>query len=80
MVIMLYYDLGCLSKTEKMSHRRIRPHYEQTSDFERGRMIGLKEAGWANRRIARHMGRNNAVISLMFAKMGGQWQISASRW
>ncbi|GFV21302.1 HTH_Tnp_Tc3_2 domain-containing protein [Trichonephila clavipes] len=30
--------------------------------FERGRIIGLKEVGWANRRIAHHMGRNNAVI------------------
>ncbi|GFX86223.1 hypothetical protein TNCV_2561051 [Trichonephila clavipes] len=24
--------------------------------------FGLKEAGWANRRIARHMGRSNAAI------------------
>ncbi|GFS54143.1 HTH_Tnp_Tc3_2 domain-containing protein [Trichonephila clavipes] len=30
--------------------------------FERGRVIGLKEGGWANRRITRHMGRRNAAI------------------
>ncbi|GFX08750.1 transposable element Tc1 transposase [Trichonephila clavipes] len=30
--------------------------------FERGRIIGLKEAGWANRRIARLTGRNDVVI------------------
>ncbi|GFV49326.1 uncharacterized protein TNCV_3630121 [Trichonephila clavipes] len=38
----------------------IRLHYEQLSEFERGRIIGLKEAGWANRRIARHMGGSDA--------------------
>ncbi|GFW68558.1 uncharacterized protein TNCV_529131 [Trichonephila clavipes] len=31
--------------------------YEQLSEFERGRIIGMKEAGSANRRIARHIGR-----------------------
>ncbi|GFY34234.1 DUF4817 domain-containing protein [Trichonephila clavipes] len=36
-------------------------HYEQLSEFERGRIIGLREAGWANRRIARHMGRSDAA-------------------
>ncbi|GFS94214.1 hypothetical protein TNCV_3786711 [Trichonephila clavipes] len=45
-----------------MACRRIRAHYEQLSEFERGRIIGLKEAGWANRRIARHMGRSDAAI------------------
>ncbi|GFW99746.1 HTH_Tnp_Tc3_2 domain-containing protein [Trichonephila clavipes] len=35
---------------------------EQLSGFERGRIIGLKEAGWANRIIARHMGRSDVVI------------------
>ncbi|GFW05728.1 uncharacterized protein TNCV_3407941 [Trichonephila clavipes] len=41
---------------------RIRVHYEQLSEFQRGRIIGLKEAGWANRRITRHMGRTDAAI------------------
>ncbi|GFX82683.1 uncharacterized protein TNCV_1193581 [Trichonephila clavipes] len=45
-----------------MPRRRIRAHYEQLSEFERGRIIGLKEEGWANRRIARHMGRSDAAI------------------
>ncbi|GFW61871.1 hypothetical protein TNCV_4668961 [Trichonephila clavipes] len=40
-----------------MPRRRIRAHFEQLSEFERGPIIGLKEAGWANRRIARHMGQ-----------------------
>ncbi|GFW54980.1 hypothetical protein TNCV_2785951 [Trichonephila clavipes] len=39
----------------------IRPHYEQLSEFETGRIIGLKEAGWENRRITRHRGRSDAA-------------------
>ncbi|GFV57307.1 HTH_Tnp_Tc3_2 domain-containing protein [Trichonephila clavipes] len=45
-----------------MSHRGIRAHYEQLSEFERGRIIEQKEAGWANRRIACHMGRSDEAI------------------
>ncbi|GFW36137.1 uncharacterized protein TNCV_4930001 [Trichonephila clavipes] len=45
-----------------MPRRRIRAHDEQLSEFERGRIIGLKEGGWANRRFARHIGRSNAVF------------------
>ncbi|GFU10304.1 transposable element Tcb1 transposase [Trichonephila clavipes] len=41
---------------------RIRAHYEQLSEFERGCFIRLKEAGWENRRIARHMGRSDTAI------------------
>ncbi|GFX61079.1 HTH_Tnp_Tc3_2 domain-containing protein [Trichonephila clavipes] len=41
---------------------RIRAHYEQLSEFEKGLIIGLKEASRANRRIARHMGRSDAAI------------------
>ncbi|GFX01468.1 transposable element Tcb1 transposase [Trichonephila clavipes] len=44
-----------------MPRRRIRVHYKQLSEFERGRIIELKEGGWANWRIARRMGRSNAV-------------------
>ncbi|GFX71898.1 HTH_Tnp_Tc3_2 domain-containing protein [Trichonephila clavipes] len=40
----------------------IQAHYDQPSEFERGRIIGWKEAGWANRKIARHMGLNDAAI------------------
>ncbi|GFU35591.1 HTH_Tnp_Tc3_2 domain-containing protein [Trichonephila clavipes] len=35
---------------------------QQLFEFERGRIIGLKEGGWANRRIARDMGRRDAAI------------------
>ncbi|GFW75901.1 HTH_Tnp_Tc3_2 domain-containing protein [Trichonephila clavipes] len=45
-----------------MRRREIRAHYEQLPEFERGRIIELKEAGWSNRRIARHMGRSDATI------------------
>ncbi|GFX88126.1 HTH_Tnp_Tc3_2 domain-containing protein [Trichonephila clavipes] len=45
-----------------MPRRRIRAHYEQLSGFERGRIIGLKEAGCTNWRIALHMDRSDAAI------------------
>ncbi|GFW39114.1 HTH_Tnp_Tc3_2 domain-containing protein [Trichonephila clavipes] len=47
--------------TEKMPRLKIRAHYEQLSEFERGRIIEMKEAGWPNRRIVRHMGRSDAA-------------------
>ncbi|GFW80423.1 HTH_Tnp_Tc3_2 domain-containing protein [Trichonephila clavipes] len=45
-----------------MARRRIRAHYKQLSEFERVRIIRLKETGWANRRIAPHMGRSDAAV------------------
>ncbi|GFW72400.1 transposable element Tc1 transposase [Trichonephila clavipes] len=40
-----------------MPRLRIQAHYEQLSKFERGRIIGMKNAGSANRRITRQIGR-----------------------
>ncbi|GFW44658.1 HTH_Tnp_Tc3_2 domain-containing protein [Trichonephila clavipes] len=34
----------------------------QLPEFERGRIIGLKKAGWEKRRITHHMGRSDAAI------------------
>ncbi|GFV74149.1 hypothetical protein TNCV_4510551 [Trichonephila clavipes] len=50
----------------------IRAHYEQLSEFERGRIIGLKEAGWANRRIALYMGGRDAAIRRCWPELGGR--------
>ncbi|GFU81410.1 HTH_Tnp_Tc3_2 domain-containing protein [Trichonephila clavipes] len=36
--------------------------YEQLSEFQRGRISGLKEAGWANRGIVHPMGESDAAI------------------
>ncbi|GFU11807.1 HTH_38 domain-containing protein [Trichonephila clavipes] len=38
-------------------------------DFDRGRIIGLREAGWSNRRIGRHLGRSDMVV----ARCWQQW-------
>ncbi|GFX18413.1 transposable element Tcb2 transposase [Trichonephila clavipes] len=46
-----------------MSLRRNRRQYEQLTDFDRGRIIGLSEAGWSNRRIGRHLGRSDMVVA-----------------
>ncbi|GFT74223.1 uncharacterized protein TNCV_4081441 [Trichonephila clavipes] len=37
-----------------MPLHRFRRQYEQLSQFERGRIIGMMEAGWTARRIVRH--------------------------
>ncbi|UYV75100.1 hypothetical protein LAZ67_12002467 [Cordylochernes scorpioides] len=47
--------------TVSMPRRKIRAYYEHMSEFETGRVIGLKEAGWSNRLIARHLYRSDAV-------------------
>ncbi|GFU82670.1 uncharacterized protein TNCV_2900111 [Trichonephila clavipes] len=52
-----------------MSLRRNRRQYEQLTDFDRGRIIGLREAGWSNRRIGRHLGRSDMVV----ARCWQQW-------
>ncbi|GFT11304.1 transposable element Tcb1 transposase [Trichonephila clavipes] len=38
-------------------------------DFDRGRIIGLREAGWSDRRIGRHLGRSDMVV----ARCWQQW-------
>ncbi|UYV78105.1 hypothetical protein LAZ67_16000132 [Cordylochernes scorpioides] len=45
-----------------MSRRKIPAHYEHMSEIERGHVIVLKEAGWLNRLIARHLCRSDAAI------------------
>ncbi|GFW17643.1 transposable element Tcb2 transposase [Trichonephila clavipes] len=52
-----------------MPLRRNRRQYEQLTDFDRGRIIGLREAGWSNRRIGRHLGRSDMVV----ARCWQQW-------
>ncbi|GFW56550.1 transposable element Tc1 transposase [Trichonephila clavipes] len=57
-----------------MPLRRNRRQYEQLTDFDRGRIIGLREAGWSNRRIGRPLGRSDMVV----ARCWQQW-ITESR-
>ncbi|GFV57930.1 hypothetical protein TNCV_3687671 [Trichonephila clavipes] len=45
-----------------MSHHKVRAHCGKLSEFEKGRIIGLYEAGWENWRIARHMDRRDAAL------------------
>ncbi|UYV69341.1 hypothetical protein LAZ67_6003273 [Cordylochernes scorpioides] len=51
-----------------MPRRKIRAHYEHMSEFETGRAIGLKEAGWSNRLIAEHLCRSDAAIRRCWQK------------
>ncbi|GFS90981.1 hypothetical protein TNCV_2119811 [Trichonephila clavipes] len=60
-----------------VSHCKICARYEQISGFEKRHSIGLKEAGWTNCRIVRHLGRSDVGIR---QSVGQQRQISASQW
>ncbi|GFV72992.1 transposable element Tcb2 transposase [Trichonephila clavipes] len=44
-----------------MPLRRFLRQYEQLSQFERGRIIGMMEAGWSARRVARQLDRSDCV-------------------
>ncbi|GFY30979.1 transposable element Tcb2 transposase [Trichonephila clavipes] len=45
-----------------MPLRRFRRQYEQLSQFERERIIGMMEAGWLARRVARQLGHSDCVV------------------
>ncbi|GFW88622.1 transposable element Tcb2 transposase [Trichonephila clavipes] len=45
-----------------MSLRRFRRQCEQLLQFERGRIIGMREAGWSARRVARQLGRSSDYV------------------
>ncbi|GFV26610.1 transposable element Tcb1 transposase [Trichonephila clavipes] len=44
-----------------MSLRHFRRQFEQLSQFERGKIIGMMEAGWSARRVARQLGSSDCV-------------------
>ncbi|UYV84357.1 hypothetical protein LAZ67_X001927 [Cordylochernes scorpioides] len=54
--------------TVSMPPQKIRAHYEHMSEFETGRANGLKEAGWSNRLIARHLCQSDAAIRRCWQK------------
>ncbi|GFT75815.1 uncharacterized protein TNCV_851211 [Trichonephila clavipes] len=45
-----------------MPLRRFRRQYEQLSQFDRGRIIGMMEPGWSARGVARQFGRFDCVV------------------
>ena len=49
-----------------MPLRRVPTPVEQLKPFERGRIVGLREAGWTYRRIVAHVGHNVSVVSRCF--------------
>ncbi|GBM00436.1 hypothetical protein AVEN_179241-1 [Araneus ventricosus] len=42
--------------------RRRRSHYQQLTEFERGRVVGLREGGFSFRDIAERLGRNVSTV------------------
>ncbi|GFV86103.1 transposable element Tc1 transposase [Trichonephila clavipes] len=59
-----------------MPLRRNRRQYEQLTDFDRGRIIGLREAGWSNRRIGRHLGRSDMAVPTGFLPTSATWSVT----
>ncbi|GBO43335.1 hypothetical protein AVEN_257290-1 [Araneus ventricosus] len=45
-----------------MPLRSRRSHYEQLTEFERGRVVGLREGGFSFRDIAERLGRNVSTV------------------
>lgn len=45
-----------------MPLRRRRSHYQQLTEFERGRVVGLREGGFSFRDIAERLGRNVSTV------------------
>ncbi|GFX08748.1 transposable element Tcb2 transposase [Trichonephila clavipes] len=45
-----------------MSLHRFRRQYEQLSQFQKERMIGMMEAGWSHRRVAHQLGFSDCVV------------------
>ncbi|GFY12746.1 HTH_Tnp_Tc3_2 domain-containing protein [Trichonephila clavipes] len=54
-----------------MPLRRNLRQYEQLTDFDRGRIIGLREAGWSNRRIGR-----TSAVSTGFCRPRATWSVT----
>ncbi|GFT67780.1 uncharacterized protein TNCV_271691 [Trichonephila clavipes] len=48
-----------------MPLRQFRRQYEQLSQIERGRIIGMMEAGWSARQIARQLVRSDCVEEML---------------
>ena len=59
---LLHLDCEYLTSAVTIPHWGILAHYKHMSEFERGRSIGLKKAGWTNRIITRYLGRSDAKI------------------
>ncbi|GFT34364.1 uncharacterized protein TNCV_3676971 [Trichonephila clavipes] len=54
--------LNHLQAEVDMPLRRFRRQHEQMSQFERGRIIGMMEAGWSSRRVPRQLSHSKCVV------------------
>ncbi|GFV11171.1 HTH_Tnp_Tc3_2 domain-containing protein [Trichonephila clavipes] len=45
-----------------MPGKRARRHFAQLSEFEKGRVIGMKTAGWSTRRVAGQVNRSECAV------------------
>ena len=55
-----------------MLRRRVRTSVEQFQPFERGLIVGLREAKWTNRRMVAHVWQNVSVVCRCFQQLYGK--------
>ncbi|GFU55001.1 hypothetical protein TNCV_2162381 [Trichonephila clavipes] len=60
-----------------MPLRHFRRQYELIPQFEKGRIIGMMEAGWSARRVARQLGRSNCVVRRSHFRQDSAWPHTA---
>ncbi|GBN81563.1 hypothetical protein AVEN_58724-1 [Araneus ventricosus] len=60
-----------------MTLRRRRNHYQQLIEFERGRVVGLREGGFSFHNIAESLGRNVSTVHDCWQQW--PWKGTASR-
>ncbi|GFV70616.1 transposable element Tcb1 transposase [Trichonephila clavipes] len=49
-----------------MPGKRVRRHFSQLNEFERGRIIGMKTAGWSTRRVAGQVDHSECAVRNFF--------------
>ncbi|GBM52630.1 hypothetical protein AVEN_16743-1 [Araneus ventricosus] len=59
--------------------RRRRSHYQQLTEFERGRAVGLREGGFSFRDIAERLGRNVYTVHDYWQQWSREGQLRARR-
>ncbi|GFS80863.1 nucleic-acid-binding protein from transposon X-element [Trichonephila clavipes] len=60
-----------------MPGKRVRRHFSQLSEFERGLIIGMKTAGWSTSRVAGQVDRSESAVK-MFGSSGHEKAVDGS--
>ncbi|GFW89307.1 transposable element Tcb2 transposase [Trichonephila clavipes] len=59
---MRFKTLETIDLTSRHQDRALQDYWEQLSQFERVRIIGMMEAGWSARRVDHQIDRSDCVV------------------